>query len=118
MDTVTIARESRAGDGIAYGAIKGLRSREDRALAFYRQCSGEITQMSDSIFRVPSFSQEGVEYVVDYERESCTCPAGTYRPYQVCKHVFVIGIHKAKRRARASSLSSARWRSWPPCSLG
>jgi hypothetical protein len=108
VDT-TIVKETRSGDGIAHAGRRALETREQRALAFYRERGGEVTRMGDSLYRVPSFSQANVEYLVDYEDETCTCPAGTCRPSIPCQHVLLVGVLRAKehmrrRRNFASSL--------------
>jgi hypothetical protein len=100
VDT-TIVKEVRTGDPIATAGQQALRTREERALVFYRERGGEVTRMSDSVYRVPSFSRADVEYVVDYDAETCTCPPGTYRPSTPCQHVLLVGVINAKRRHRA-----------------
>jgi len=99
--TNTVHQEVRAGDGIAHAGYRALRTREERALAFYCERGDEVTQMADAIYRVPSFSRDGVEYVVDYNAETCTCPSGTYRPDMPCQHVLLVGVINAKRRSRS-----------------
>lgn len=100
MDTQTVQEEARKGDPFAHAGTKDLRAREERALAFWRERGDEVTQMASAIYRVPSFSRDDTEYVVDYDAETCTCPSGTYRPSTPCQHVLLVGVVNAKRRAR------------------
>lgn len=49
---------------------------------------------------MPSQSVDRV-YTVRYGHdvvESCTCPAGTYRPDVSCKHLIAVAVARAKRR--------------------
>jgi hypothetical protein len=77
-------------------------TRESRALELYRERSAEIVRTGPRTYLVPSCSG-GHSYAVDYEAESCDCPDFTIpRPGresgEPCKHVYAVGIHRAKRR--------------------
>ncbi len=77
-------------------------TRESRALALYRTRGAEIVRTGPHTYEVPSCSGAG-SYAVDYEAESCDCPDFTMprRGREVgepCKHVYAVGIHRAKRR--------------------
>jgi hypothetical protein len=52
------------------------------------------------VYNVPSCSGDGF-YVINYKREMCDCPNATRHPELTCKHVYAVGIHRAKRRASA-----------------
>jgi SWIM zinc finger len=41
-------------------------------------------------------------YRVDYEDETCSCPAFRFGGGEPCKHVLAIGVHYAKTRRRIS----------------
>src|SRR5215208_7106806 len=45
---------------------------------------------------------------VDYLNESCNCPDAEHRPSRTCKHVYCVGIHLAKRRARSFTCDGCR----------
>ena len=77
-------------------------TRESRALALFRERGAEIVRTGPHTYLVPSCSGSGT-YAVDYEAESCDCPDFTMprRSREVgepCKHVYAVGIHRAKRR--------------------
>lgn len=81
-------------------------TREKRALALYRERGAEIVRTGPYTYLVPSCSSEaGGSYAVDYEVESCDCPDFTLRGRltgEPCKHVYAVGIHRAKRRGQRS----------------
>ena len=90
MTTPTIA-EHPVGD-----------TREVRALALYRERGAEIVRTAPFTYNVPSCSGEDF-YVVRYEKEPCECLEFTigrrgHEPGEPCKHVYAVGIHRAKRR--------------------
>ncbi|MBA2617236.1 MAG: SWIM zinc finger family protein [Rubrobacter sp.] len=90
MDSISVAPPARHD------------TREMRALAPYRERGAEIVRTGPHTYLVPSCSG-GEPYAVDYERESCDCPDFTIprRGREVgepCKHVYAVGIHRAKRR--------------------
>jgi hypothetical protein len=71
-------------------------TRELRALALVQARGHEIVRTSPWTYNVPSCTGEDF-YVVDYRRESCECE--DYRRRGVpCKHVYAVGLHRAKRR--------------------
>ena len=77
-------------------------TRESRALALYRERGAEIVRTGPHTYEVPSCSGSR-SYAVDYRRESCDCPDFTMprRGREVgepCKHVYAVGINRAKRR--------------------
>ncbi len=84
MDTTSVAPATRPD------------TREMRALALYRERAGEIVRTGPWTYLVPSCTGSG-SWAVNYRRESCDCP--DYRRRRVaCKHVYAVGIHRAKRR--------------------
>jgi predicted nucleic acid-binding Zn finger protein len=77
-------------------------TRESRALALYRTRAGEIVRTGPNTYLVPSCTGRGA-YAVDYESETCDCPDFTIprpgrEPGEPCKHVYAVGIRRAKRR--------------------
>ena len=81
-------------------------TRELRALALYRERGAEIVRTGPHTYLVPSCSGSGT-YAVDYEAESCDCPDFTMprRGREVgepCKHVYAVGINRAKRRGASA----------------
>jgi hypothetical protein len=78
----------------------GGDTRKVRALALYRERGAEIVRTAPFAYNVPSCSGDGF-YVVDYRRESCECTDAARYPGLTCKHVYVVGIHRAKRRGES-----------------
>ena len=77
-------------------------TREGRALALYRTRGSEIVRTGPHTYLVPSCSGRG-SYAVDYASETCDCPDFTIprlgrESGEPCKHVYAVGIHRAKRR--------------------
>jgi hypothetical protein len=74
-------------------------TREERALALYREHRDEILLVGPDTYEVPSCSGSRV-YHVEYggENESCTCPDAAFHPERACKHLLAVGICFAKRR--------------------
>lgn len=77
-------------------------TREQRALEFHRARGHEIVRTGRRTYLVPSCSGHG-SYAVDYASETCDCPDFTIprpgrEPGEPCKHVYAVGIHRAKRR--------------------
>ncbi len=77
-------------------------TREERALALYCERGAEIVRTGPHTYLVPSCSGRG-SYAVDYAAESCDCPDFTIlrlgrEPGESCKHVYAVGILRAKRR--------------------
>ena len=90
MDTTTVAHP------------RPLDTREERALALYRERGTEIVRTGPHTYLVPSCSGRG-SYAVDYASETCDCPDFTIprpgrEPGEPCKHVYAVGIRRAKRR--------------------
>lgn len=90
MDTTTVAHPPTPD------------TRESRALALYRTRGAEIVRTGPHTYLVPSCSERGF-YAVDYEAETCDCPDFAIprpgrEPGEPCKHVYAVGIHRAKRR--------------------
>jgi len=81
-------------------------TREQRALAFYRDHGDEIVQIAPDVFRVPS-QDGGRSYDVLYgEREECPCPDHLYRQVN-CVHILAVGIAHAKKRFTTVHVISA-----------
>jgi hypothetical protein len=72
-------------------------TRELCALALYRERGAEIVRTGPWTYLVPSCTGTG-SWAVDYRREKCDCPDALRNPEISCKHVFAVGIHRAKRR--------------------
>ena len=71
-------------------------TRELRALALVQAHGHLIERTGPWTYLVPSMS--GAEpRAVNYRRESCDCP-DFERRRAACKHVYAVGIHRAKRR--------------------
>ena len=90
MDTVTIAHP-RTHD-----------TRELRALALVQAHGHLIERTGPWTYLVPSGTGSG-SWAVNYKTESCDCPDFTitrrgHEPGEPCKHVYAVGIHRAKRR--------------------
>ena len=80
-------------------------TRENRALALYRARGVEIVRTGPWTYLVPSCTGTG-SWAVNYRRETCDCPdflnARPGRPAgEPCKHVYAVGIHRAKRRGES-----------------
>jgi len=83
--TTTTLPESPRGD-----------TREVRALTLYRERGAEIGRTGPWTYLVPSCTGTG-SWAVNYRRETCDCP--DFERHEVpCKHVYAVGIHRAKRR--------------------
>jgi hypothetical protein len=80
MDTASVAPDARAL----------------RALALYRERGAEIERTGPFTYLVPSCTGTG-SWAVNYERETCDCPDFERRG-DACKHVYAVGIMRAKRR--------------------
>jgi hypothetical protein len=78
-------------------------TREVRALALYRERGAEIVRTGPWTYLVPSLSG-GEPHAVNYKTERCDCADYGYRGI-LCAHVYVVGIHRAKRRGAASRAS-------------
>jgi hypothetical protein len=75
----------------------GGDTREVRALNLYRERGAEIERTGPWTYLVPSCTRTG-SWAVNYARETCDCPDYERRGVP-CKHVYAVGIHRAKRRA-------------------
>ncbi len=71
-------------------------SRELRALALVQARGNEIVRTGPWTYLVPSCTGTG-SWAVNYRRESCDC-SDYERRGVACKHVYAVGIHRAKRR--------------------
>ena len=90
MDTTSVAPATRPD------------TRELRALALVQSRGHLIERTGPWTYLVPSCSG-GEPYAVNYRRETCDCPDMTIprrgrNPEDPCKHVYAVGIHRAKRR--------------------
>jgi len=68
-----------------------------RALALYGERGAEIVRTGPWTYTVPSCTGTGF-WAVNYRTETCDCPDFLRRGV-ACKHVYAVGIHRAKRRA-------------------
>ncbi len=71
-------------------------TRKLRALALVQARGHEIVRTGPWTYLVPSCSG-GEPYAVNYRRETCDCPDYERRGV-ACKHVYAVGIKRAKRR--------------------
>lgn len=81
-------------------------TRETRALELFRARGREISLVASDVYLVPSCFGERT-YRVDYAEETCECPDFTIpRPGREagapCKHVYAVGILRAKRRGQSA----------------
>ena len=73
-------------------------TREQRALALYREHGHLIEEVAPGFYLVPG--QDGEHfYHVDYLTEECDCPDHQFR-HVTCIHIYREGIQQAKRRSR------------------
>ena len=72
-------------------------ARASRALRLYRERGAEIERTGPWTYLVPSCTGTG-SWAVNYRRETCDCPDALRNPETSCKHVYAVGIHRAKRR--------------------
>ncbi len=72
-------------------------TREVLALRLYRERGAEIERTGPYTYLVPSCTGTG-SWAVNYRGETCDCPDFERRRVP-CKHVYAVGIHRAKRRA-------------------
>lgn len=85
---------------------EALRTRALRGLELHETRGSEIVRAGPFTYLVPSCSGGGT-YTVDYAEETCDCPDFTMprRGREVgepCKHVYAVGIHRAKRRGQSA----------------
>ena len=74
-----------------------------RALALYRERGGEIERTGPWTYLVPSCTgSEAGSWAVNYKTERCDCPDALRNPDLSCKHVYAVGIHRAKRRGASA----------------
>jgi hypothetical protein len=73
-------------------------SRAERALALYRERGHLIHRFGTGLYRVPSCSEEGSYYTVDYLDETCTCRDFEFGHGRACKHILAVGVSVARRR--------------------
>ena len=71
-------------------------TREVRALNLYRERGAEIVRTGPWTYLVPSCSGTG-SWAVNYKKERCDCPDFERRGVP-CKHIYAVGIKRAKRR--------------------
>ncbi len=81
-------------------------TREVRALRLYRERGAEIVRTGPWTYLVPSCTGTG-SWAVDYRAESCDCPDFTIprrgrEPGALCKHVYAVGLHLARRRGETA----------------
>ncbi len=77
-----------------------LRARALRGLELYEARGSEIVRTGPWTYTVPSCTGAGF-WAVNYRAESCDCP-DFLRRGGVCKHVYAVGIHRAKRRGQSA----------------
>ncbi len=85
-----------------------LRARALRGLELHEARGSEIVRTGPFTYLVPSCSGGGT-YAVDYAAGTCDCrdftmPRRGREVGEPCKHVYAVGIHRAKRRGAAARL--------------
>ena len=80
-------------------------TRELRALALVQAHGHLIERTGPWTYLVPSCTGSG-SWAVNYKTERCDCPDVTIprrgrNPEDPCKHVYAVGIHRAKRRGES-----------------
>lgn len=85
-----------------------LASRALSGISLYRERGVEIRPLEDGGWRVPSCSGTRY-YVVDLERETCTCPDYRSRE-QACKHVFAAATVASRKGKAVSFMAELRAR--------
>jgi hypothetical protein len=76
-----------------------------RALALYRERGADIERTGPWTYLVPSCTGTG-SWAVNDKTERCDCPDALRNPDLSCKHVFAVGIHRAKRRGATSRVGA------------
>jgi hypothetical protein len=71
---------------------EGKTTREERGVRLFRERGEEIAHVRGPVYLAPSEGVDGYFYAVDLGAGSCECP-DRVRP---CKHVFAVGIFRAK----------------------
>jgi hypothetical protein len=71
-------------------------ARAERGFRLFEEHGHQFRQFGTGLYRVPSCSGE-VFYTVDYLDETCTCKDFEFHGGP-CKHVYAIGVSRAKRR--------------------
>ena len=74
-------------------------TRELRALRLFEVRGHEIERTGPWTYLVPSCTGT-VAWAVNYRRETCDCPDFERRGVP-CKHVYAVGIKRAKRRGES-----------------
>jgi hypothetical protein len=106
---------SKHRKGLDHGGVDSMTvnttipgdTREVRALTLYRERGAEIVRTGPWTYLVPSCTGTG-SWAVNYRRETCDCPDFTNprpgrEPGTPCKHIYAVGIHRAKRRGERAS---------------
>jgi hypothetical protein len=97
---MSIATETRAGDGIVHAGRQAIESRVERGLDLFSMRGHEIQDLGDGVYAVPA-QRGSTLYRVEYgEAESCGCEDHKFHPHLSCKHLVAVGIYSAKMRQR------------------
>jgi len=81
--------------------VRNPESRLGRAVLLFEERGHEVEALGGGFYFVPT-SDGTTYYRVDYRNETCSCPDANFHPEANCKHVLMLGISLAKRRARRS----------------
>jgi hypothetical protein len=101
---MSIATETRAGDGIAYAGRQAIESRVERGLDLYTMRGHEIQSLGDGVYAVPA-QRGNTLYRVEYgETENCGCEDHKFNPHLSCKHLIACGVYHAKMQQRRRNL--------------
>jgi len=84
-------------------------TRLGRAVLLFEEHGEDIEPLGGEIYMVPDAQGTGY-YRVDYANETCTCRDSEFHPELTCKHMFVVGIYRAKRRVRSLVCEGCRER--------
>jgi hypothetical protein len=79
--------------------VRNPESRLGRAVLLFEERGHEVEAIGGGVYLVPS-SDGTTYYRVDYRNETCNCPDADFHPDENCKHVLMLGISLAKRRAK------------------
>src|SRR5215212_5842927 len=89
--------------------VQDPNTRLGRAVLLFEEYGEDIEPIGGEIYMVPDAQGTGY-YRVDYANETCTCQDSEFYLELTCKHVFAVGIYRAKRRVRSFVCEGCRER--------
>ena len=103
----TTVRIPPAGDGF-YAAAKRPENltREQKGLDLFRSRRSEFVRISRDVVEVPSCTQRGVYYRVDFTEKTgrCSCP-DYQRRHETCKHLAAAELYWSWLRRAARTIA-------------